>query len=189
MIARTILAILLLNGAAEARTFAYWIEPCPMAAGACHAGDPELAQWAMEAWQAASAGALKLERTNDRDKAQLRLYWGQDEPGHYGETRQIVVNGAPGAEIFVHPSVAADAPDELLRDAIVYLTCLHESGHALGLAHTSNFADIMYSFQYGGDFDEYFNRYRRKLSSRSDIHVNSGLSDNDRRRLVASPTR
>jgi hypothetical protein len=94
-----------------------------------------------------------------------------------------MVDGRRGANIYVLPSVAPGA-DPLLRDAIVYLTCLHETGHALGLAHTAAFADIMYSFQYGGDIREYFARYRRQLSTRSDIRKHSGMSDDDRRRLL-----
>ena len=74
--------------------------------------------------------------------------------------------------------------DRILRDAIVYLTCLHETGHALGLEHTANFADIMYSFQYGGDIPEYFGRYRRLLKVRADIAKHAGMSDADRRRVV-----
>jgi len=74
--------------------------------------------------------------------------------------------------------------DRLLRDAIVYLTCLHETGHALGLSHTAVFADIMYSFQYGGDIEEYFGRYRRKLETRGDIAKNSGMSGADRARVI-----
>src|SRR6202034_3311746 len=62
----------------------------------------------------------------------------------------------------------------------VYLTCLHESGHAFGLAHTRNFADIMYSFQYGGDIAAYFGRYRVRLKTRADIAGLSGISDADR---------
>jgi hypothetical protein len=67
----------------------------------------------------------------------------------------------------------------------VYLTCLHETGHALGLPHTRSFADIMYSFEYGGNIVEYFSRYRRKLQSRDDIQNVSGLSPEDERRLLA----
>jgi predicted Zn-dependent protease len=61
---------------------------------------------------------------------------------------------------------------------------LHESGHALGLPHTAEFADIMYSFQYGGDIPEYFGRYRRKLATKEDIRKNSGISSADRARLI-----
>jgi predicted Zn-dependent protease len=74
----------------------------------------------------------------------------------------------------------------MMRDTIVYLTCLHESGHALGLRHTREFADIMYNFQFGGDIAEYFGRYRRKLTTREDIRTNSGMSPADRAHLLDS---
>jgi predicted Zn-dependent protease len=97
-----------------------------------------------------------------------------------------------GAEVYVRPDLrgmgpdifAAASQDALLRETIVYLTCLHESGHALGLSHTADFPDIMYSFQYGGDIPEYFGRYRRKLRERADITKNSGISPQDRARFI-----
>jgi hypothetical protein len=52
------------------------------------------------------------------------------------------------------------------------------------LEHTANFADIMYSFQYGGDIAEYFGRYRRLLESRADIRRHSGMSAADRQRVA-----
>jgi len=76
-----------------------------------------------------------------------------------------------------------------LRDSIVYLTCLHELGHALGLAHTRDFRDIMYYFGYGGDVVEYFGRYRAQLRSRSDIAAVSGLSDTDVGRIKSTYNR
>jgi len=96
-----------------------------------------------------------------------------------GPTEPVLVDGKRGANIYVLPSVAPGA-DKILRDAIVYLTCLHESGHALGLSHTRAFADIMYSFQYGGDISAYFGRYRALLKTRADIAAHSGISDADR---------
>lgn len=166
-------------------TMRYWVEPCTRPESGCKPDDPELAQWAMEAWQAASGGELRLEKTADRAQARIRIYWVSGSGGLYGETRMIDVNGERGAEVYVLPAVVPPGgKDELLRDAIVYLTCLHETGHALGLEHTANFADIMYSFQYGGDIPEYFGRYRGLLTTRSDIRKHAGMSEADRRKLV-----
>jgi predicted Zn-dependent protease len=110
----------------------------------------------------------------------------------YGEARPTVVDGKRGAAIYVNPDVAqlgddiyaVASRDRLLRDAIVYLTCLHESGHALGLSHTGKFEDIMYSFGFGGDIVEYFERYRRKIAAREDIRTQSAISAYDRQRLL-----
>lgn len=171
--------------AAQGATLRYWVEPCVKPESGCRAGDPELAQWAMEAWQTASAGKLTLLKIAEPGKAQIRIHWVSGNDGLYGEARPIVVDGIRGAEVYVLPAVVPpDETDALLRETIVYLTCLHESGHALGLAHTAAFADIMYSFQYGGDIAEYFGRYRRLLSVRIDIRKHSGMSDEDRRRVV-----
>ena len=171
---------------AHGASLRYWIDPCP-AKGApeCQAGDPELAQWALEAWQAASNGTLRLERSPKIETAHIRVYWASGTSGLYGEARPIVVDGVAGAEVYVLPAIArSDDRDSLLRDAIVYLTCLHETGHALGLPHTARFADIMYSFQYGGDITEYFARYRRQLAARADIRKHSGISEADRKQLL-----
>ncbi len=174
---------LLLAVAAQGASLRYWIEPCAGPENVCHAGDPELAQWAMEAWQTASDGKLTLEKTSTREKAHIRINWTGGRDGLYGEARPITVEGVRGAEVYV-VTPPQRMPDELLRDAIVYLTCVHETGHALGLPHTAVFADIMYSFQFGGDIDEYFGRYRRKVETRADIRKNAGMSDEDRRRIA-----
>jgi hypothetical protein len=180
-----ILLFILFACAAQGVTLRYWVEPCSKPESACHAGDPELAQWAMEAWQTASAGKLTVQKIAEPGKAQIRVHWVSGNEGLYGEARPIMVDGIRGAEVYVLPAVAQpDETDALLRETIVYLTCLHETGHALGLAHTAAFADIMYSFQFGGDIAEYFGRYRRQLSVRSDIRKHSGMSDEDRRRVV-----
>lgn len=140
--------------------------------------------WALEAWQSASRGTLAFRPARDNKSAQIRVYWASAQQGLYGETRPIQVDGRRGAEVYVLPAPREPNTDQLWRDAVVYLTCLHETGHALGLAHTDVFDDIMYSFQFGGDIPEYFGRYRRKLTTRSDIRKNPGLSAADRKHLL-----
>jgi hypothetical protein len=167
-----------------AATLRYWVAACDKPASGCKADDPQLAQWAMEAWQAASAGKLKLEKVAQPEHAHIRINWVTGSNSLYGEARPIMVDGQRGAEVYVLPTTGQSGGDPLLRETIVYLTCLHESGHALGLEHTDKFADIMYSFQFGGDITEYFGRYRRMLTSRADIPKHAGMSDDDRRQLA-----
>ena len=178
-------SVLLLIGcpvlkAGGSQGYTYWIEPCQPQGSVCQQGDPQLAEWAMDAWQNAAPSAIRFTHGKDRDHARIRLFWATSEQGLYGEARPILVDGKKGAEVYIRPAPLDAQADKLLRDAIVYLTCLHETGHALGLPHTASFDDIMYSFQYGGDIPEYFARYRRKLVTREDIRKNSGLSEADR---------
>ena len=186
-------ALLLLAWAAAAGEYTYWIEPCERQQAACRQEDAELAGWALEAWNRAAGGQIHFKRVGAAGEARLRFLWARAADGQYGEARPISVNGRRGAELHIRPDLgslgleiaAAGARDSLFRDAVVYLTCLHESGHALGLSHTASFDDIMYSFQFGGDIPEYFLRYRRKLAQRGDIRRHSGMSGADQRRLRA----
>ena len=152
--------------------------------------DRQLALWALVAWQKIIGGGLALESATE-SRALIRLYWAEPNESQYGEMRPLTVDGRRGAAVYIRPDVNALGPDiarraasdALFRDTIVYLTCLHELGHAFGLSHTADFSDIMYFFGYGGDIVEYFSRYRRQLRSRSDIARVSGLSAADIKRL------
>ncbi|MFQ5929897.1 MAG: matrixin family metalloprotease [Acidobacteriota bacterium] len=153
-------------------------------------GDGTLAEWALAAWQKAAEGAIEFKKSEE-ESALLRLYWVSAQSGRYGEMRPILVRGKRGAAIFVQPVVeglgaeisALAREDPLFRDTVVYLTCLHELGHALGLQHTADYDDIMFFFGYGGDIPNYFRRYRRKLKTRQDISKVSGLSEADINRI------
>ena len=175
--------------AAPAISYSYRVDSCVRPETGCTPDDNELADWALQAWQTASAGRLEFSRAANAGDARIVIHWASADQGLYGETRPILIHGQPGAELFIRPAPMDLHADRLLRDAVVYLTCLHETGHALGLPHTAAFDDIMYSFQYGGDIPEYFARYRRKLTTREDIRKNAGLSDADRKRLIQAVER
>ena len=131
--------------------------------------------------------------------ATLRVYWVSAADGLYGEMRARRIGRRLGADVFVRSDINGLGPDieyrgtvdTLFRDTVIYLTCVHELGHAFGLSHTRAFEDIMYSFQYGGDFGAYFMRFRDQLTDWDDIQQASPFSDGDRERfrsLYARPS-
>ena len=165
----------------------------PLEDAAALPADEDLAAWAFESWQRAGDGAFKFMRVTDEDEALVRLYWVPPGGGQYGEMRPLDVGGRRGAAVYIRPDTTALGPDiserarldTLFRDTVVYLTCVHELGHALGLSHTAEFEDIMYFFGFGGDIREFFDRYRRRLKARDDIRAASALSAGDLAQLSA----
>lgn len=162
---------------AEPLTIPTYVAPSLAGAGGRADDDAMLAQWALASWQRAANKTLQFVPSPE-SSALLRLYWvDAGHPGGFGEMRPIRVNGRPGAAVYVNVATellgdeidSQARADRLFRDTIVYLTCVHELGHGIGLVHTADYQDIMYSFQYGGDIPAYFGRYRRRLQSRAHI--------------------
>jgi len=87
--------------------------------------------------------------------------------GFIGSADVLIAGGIPG--------------DALQQRIVIYLTALHELGHALGLPHTAEFDDIMYSFRRPDDGERYFGAYRRRLRSAADIGTDgaTGMSPAD----------
>src|SRR6516164_5978026 len=102
--------------------------------------DRQLAVFALDAWSRESGGKLKFAESKSREAALVRFRWISPNEGLFGETQRIMVNGKPGAIVNVMPQVAVQdeslagraAQDALLRETVVYLTCVHELGHAIG---------------------------------------------------------
>lgn len=154
--------------------------------------DRQLALWALEAWRRSATNTLRFEPAAEAD-AIVRLYWAGRSEGQFGEMQPLMIGGRPGAAVFIRPDMESFGSDiarraqrdALFRDSIVYLTCLHEWGHALGLVHTHDFQDVMYFFGYGGDIGDFFGRYRAQLHARGDMATVSGLSTGDVSQLKA----
>jgi Matrixin len=140
-----------------------WIDP----AGAPRGGD-ELVERAMKSWTKAAEGRFSLERTAAKDAAGIRVHFFTRD-WRYGMT-EARPDPKTGLTTEAGVVVAADADgDALDRQIVVYLTALHELGHALGLSHSADITDIMYLFRLPGDGERFFGAYRKLLRSADDI--------------------
>jgi hypothetical protein len=153
-------------------------------------GDADLATWALQEWERASHGSLHLERTHEEAESLLRLFFlppgrtklGQSQRFMSMRRARAMVTVRSNVEVLAEPLGTLVKEDPLLRDTIVYLTCLHEIGHALGLPHSSNRNDVMGEGEVASNLER-FQRYRRALTTRADIARTQWLSPRDVARL------
>jgi hypothetical protein len=84
---------------------------------------------------------VALKKTASEGDARLRIHFIRSET-NYGETAPHVdprTRAIVGADV----GIRAEAPGDLLNQRIViYMTALHELGHALGLRHSDDFGAI-----------------------------------------------
>jgi len=144
------------------------------------AGADGLVDRALATWTRAADGRFALRKTESQEKSVVRVRFARAD-GIYGETSPHIdrTTGRIGsAEVLIAGDVAGDA---LQQRIVIYLTALHELGHALGLPHTNAFDDIMYSFRRPDDGERYFGAYRRRLRTSEDIGTEraTGLSPAD----------
>jgi hypothetical protein len=142
--------------------------------------DPELVERALKVWTEAANGALTLSRTNDRAAARIRVQFANGD-GLLGEASPVT-DRASGFITEADIAIASNLlGDRLQQRLIIYLTAMHEMGHALGLRHSPGTSDLMYLFRRPEDPERYFGAFRARLKSDRDIGSPqaTGLSEND----------
>ena len=162
---------------ATGATISVWIDQATAPAGAS-----VLVERAVVTWATVLGKSVTLRRTDARQDAVVRVRFAGSR-GLFGEARPQL-DPATGAIVSADVVIATDTggDDPTTQRIVLYLTALHELGHALGLRHTDNFADIMYSFRRPDDGERYFAAYRQRLKSAAEIGspAATGLSPNDR---------
>lgn len=143
--------------------------------------DPvEMVQRAARSWQRASGGKLSFREARECPPTSVRVRFVRDDE-NFGEAVPYV-DRHTGRIVRADVVLLLDPPgDRLHKQLVVYLSALHELGHALGLPHDEQFGSIMYQFKRRGDPERFFVGYRKKLRSTRDIGADgaSGLTRAD----------
>jgi hypothetical protein len=169
---------------AKGQTIRVWVDPLNAPPSGI-----DLVERAMRTWTHAADGRFTLQRVTEvrgagapgvMTDAAVRVHF-MSADYRYGVTSPRV-DRETGLIVRAEVAVAFDAGrTPLERSIIVYLTALHELGHALGLEHTTDINTIMYLFRQPGDSERFFGAYAQRVRSMDDIGSlqATGLSPED----------
>ena len=111
----------------------------------------DMVKKALSAWENASAGKVSFLIVNSLTESQMNVDWRRVDRKSLGDCRFSFDNtgGLYSAEVSIGISDGI-IHNQYMDENEVYHTILHEIGHSLGLGHSKNPADIMYTpHQYG----------------------------------------
>lgn len=144
----------------------------------------DMVRRAAQTWGRASGGTLRFADAAEFPSRGIRVRFVRDDE-NFGEAVPYL-DRQTGRIVRADVVLVMDPPgDGLHKQLVVYLSALHELGHALGLSHVDDFGDVMYQFQRPADPERFFLGYRKKLRSAADIgsEAASGLTPRDVRAL------
>lgn len=144
----------------------------------------DMVRRAFRVWSDAADGAFRFAETSEFPSTGIRVRFVRSDPS-FGEAMPYLddrTGRIVRADIVVTTERPGDPTHKLM---VIYLTALHEVGHALGLPHTDDFGTIMYQFKRATEAERYFLAYRRLIESPRDIGTEkaTGLAQADRAAL------